>query len=187
MTQTASHLNASRSAHQQAKGAHRAGNKANARELYAAALKYRLAARASDPDHADEAWLEDARHPVMFGEKERRYLRVPGLTVQEVAIKLDADLERFYREQTGEVEPQALRVEHPEVVTPKEWRETKAGAVDEDGVSPCGRGHRMQLISFDQRVCQICGRIDELQETKAVEDTEAFAQAQKERAGRNVK
>lgn len=180
MTETASLLNASRSAHQQAKAAHRAGNKANARDLFAVALEKRLAARKADPTHSDDAWREDARHPSMPGEKERRYLRMPGLTVDEVAAKADADLERYFREQTGDVAPLVIPVPDPEIVTPKAWREAKAGAVDEFGVTICKQGHRMQLINFDQRVCA-CGRMEELVETKAVEDTEAFAQAQKRR------
>lgn len=54
-------------------------------------------------------------------------------------------------------------------------------AVVEGEEPPCQRGHRWQLITFDQRRCQGCERVDELVVTKPVETTEAFQQAQKER------
>ena len=44
----------------------------------------------------------------------------------------------------------------------------------------------MQLLTFDQRVCVGCKRVETLTETLAVEDTEAFKCAQAEADARNL-
>ena len=176
MSETVDLLQASRSAHQQAKNALRTGDTAKARECFREALTYRLKARAGDPDRMDASWRNDAIHPKMPGESQRRHLRMPGMTTAEVAAKLDADLERYFREQLGEIDRAVIVVEHPEIVTPKQWVMTVEGALDEDGRTTCKEGHRMQLLNFDQRVC-VCGRIETLTETVALEDTEAFKAA----------
>lgn len=180
MSETADLLQASRAAHQQAKNAQRTGDTEGARARWSEALTFRRKARASDPQRLDASWRSDALHPAMRGEKQRRHHRMPGLTVEQVAAKADADLERYFREQLGEIDRAVIAVEHPEIVTPKQWLETKAGALDDAGKTPCVKGHLTQLLNFDTRVCQGCGRIETLTETVALEDTEAFKAAKAE-------
>ena len=110
---------------------------------------------------------------------------MPGMTTAEVAAKLDADLERYFREQLGEIDLPRIIVENPEIVTPKQWVMATEGTLDENGRTTCKEGHRMQLRNFDQRVCA-CGRIETLTETLALEDTEAFKVAQAEAEARNL-
>ncbi len=184
MTDTAMALQASRAGHKQAKASMRQGKTTEAQLLFQTALDYRLQARKLDPERADPAWLEDALVQPIRGVKERHYHRRPGMTKAEVAAAVDADLELYFREQLGEIQNPDLTPREPEIVTPKAWVETKAGAVDDFGQTVCKMGHRTQLLTFDQRVCQGCGRTEELRETKAREDTEAFKQHAKERGAK---
>ena len=177
MTDTAELLTASRNAHQQAKTALRDGNQARAQEQFRMALDARLKARDTDPKRSDPSWLDDALHPKMPGETARRYHRVAGLTVNEVAAQKDAELEGYYREQLGDVAKTVLVTDNPDVIVPKHWVLVKDGLPD-----LCPRGHRMQLLGFDQRVCGTCQRVEELREMMAVEDTLAHQQLQKEKA-----
>lgn len=180
-------LSKSRAAHKDAKNLIAKGLGQSARALFQVALKLRLEAREADPDYADESWIEDAKSQPMRGAKGetvRGFHRVPGLTVREVAIHKDAELERYYREQLGEIVRERVKVENPEVVTPKQWIEVQAGKVDpETGKTICNQRHVFQLLAVDQRQCQVCGRVDELRETKAAEETDAFQQLQRERQG----
>lgn len=184
MSDTADLLHASRAAHQQAKNLLRTGDTDGAREQFRAALTDRRKARLADPDKMDAAWRSDALHPKMPGEASRRHLRMPGMSIEEVAAKVDADLERYFLEQLGEIDRPIVSSEHPEIVTPKQWVETTAGRLDAEGQSLCPSGHRMQLVNFDQRVCVACGRIETLTETVALEDTIAFKVYQDEAEAR---
>ena len=182
MSKAADHLLASRAAHRDATNQRRLGNTARAIELLHVALEERYAARRADPKKADPEWLNDALTQPRPGETARRHHRVPGLTVKEVAAMKDAELEVFYRQQIGEIAQPRVRVTDPEVVTPKQWIVTKEGAVDTETGQLVDRGrHAFQLLTFDQRTCTACGQVEELRETKTVEETDAFKQLQKER------
>ncbi len=140
MTTTAQLLADSRTAHLQAAGARRAGNSANARDLFAVALYKRLEARKADPDREDAAWSEDALAPARQGVVGKQYHRVPGKTLAEVAAHRDLELEEFYRLQTGETtDPVAVHSSQIEsrVLVPDHW------VVRQSGVTPCVTcGHR---------------------------------------------
>lgn len=176
MTDTAQLLSESRTAHQQAKKEHRTGNVATAAEYFRVALDQRLAARASDPQRADPAWLLDAQHPAMPGEPMRRMKRAPSLALAEIAAQQDEALEHYYRVHLGDVAQPAVKVANPEIVAPKRWQVVNAGQPD-----LCTRAHTFQLLTFDSRTCTVCGQVEELVETLAVEDTEAFKAAQVQR------
>ena len=162
MTDTAKALSESRRAH--------------SKKDWVTALVQRIRARDLDPQRNDPAWNDDALHPAMPGERARRMMRIPGLTFPEVIAKRDAELEAFYRVQTGETPLERVRVADPEIVTPKQWI-----VITEGRTQDCRGRHARQLINFDQRVCQGCGQVEELRETKARADTDAAKQLAKER------
>lgn len=179
MSKVSDLLTASRTAHQQARTAQRVSDADQSRALFQSALQLRLDARAQDPDRADSAWLEDAQHPAIQGEPERRFHRIPGKTAAQVAAIKDAELEAYFRSQLEDTPEPIAQVFTPEqvsekVLTPKAWRQT------DESTQPCS-GHRWQLLAFDRRACA-CGVIEELVETKALEDTLAYQQLMKEQS-----
>lgn len=149
---------------------------------YAQALELRLEAREADPTRQSAEWLEDARQARPNpGEKERRFRRIPGLTLTEVAAKADTEIEAYLRHKLGQSANVAQSIDDPEIVTPKQWVTVKAGAiVEKTGKLLCGARHSWRLLNFDQRTCPGCGQIEELRETLAVEDTLAFKAAKAE-------
>jgi hypothetical protein len=187
MSEISDILSASRQAHAQGRTAANAGRREEAAAFYEVALNRRLEARRADPGRLDPAWIDDAIAPARRDETGKmirgQYHRMPGLTRAEVAAVKDAELEAFYRQQTGEAPQAGVKPDDPEIVTPKQWVIVTAGAVDaETGRLLCKQRHAFQLLTFDQKRCQVCGQVEELRETKALEDTEAFRQLQKEKA-----
>lgn len=183
------YLSASRRAHKSGKAAKQAGRHADALAFFQVALDQRLAARKADPTRTDASWLADALAPPRKDEKSRtsrpQYHRVPGLTLADVVAIKDAELEHYFRVELGDVDQVQAKPSTPEIVTPKQWVTVKAGAVNpETGASLCPRGHRFQLLAFDRRACTTCGMVEDLIETKAVEETLAFQQLQKESRGK---
>lgn len=183
MMTVATALARSRSDHQAAKLAKRQGHTALARDHFRSALEHRRLARLTDPAYADPSWLTDALAPARKDEKGRtmppQYHRIPGRTLGEVVALKDAELEQYFRTELGQVAQVQAPPEPPEIVTPTHWVLMKAGAPD-----VCPRGHTFQLLTFDQRTCQTCGRVDALRERIAVTETLAFQQAEKERSAR---
>lgn len=172
MSDVANLLRESRAAHQQAKRGDRS--------LFQVALDKRLEARAADPTRTDPAWLDDAQHPAILGETQRRYHRVPGKTPAQVAADKDAELEAYFRSQlepalaTPQVDltPDEIAAK---VIIPKAWRITKLCAQ----VCAC-KGHKWQLLTFTTRTCIACSCQQELFETTVLEETLAFKQLTKE-------
>lgn len=144
------------------------------------ALLKRIDARVADPDKTDAAWADDLMsNPIAdnTGKVARRVMRGVSLVERDLAI------ERYYREKLGEVAPVVVssRLKHAEIVTPKQWVVQQEGAVnDQNGQPVCRQAHRFQLLAFDRRACAVCHRVEELRETVALEDTDAFKQRAKE-------
>ena len=178
MTPVALKLTGSRSAHLLAKVAVSKGQPAA--DYWQAALDLRLDARALDPDHADAAWLEDALHPKMPGERTRRYHRMPGLTAAQVARVKDDELVAYFRDRVNPpaaAAPIALTDQElaAKVVVPEEWR-----VVEKAKKAPCAGQHDWLTLEKTRR-CLACKQHEQLTPKKAVEDTEAFKQLQRER------
>ncbi len=92
-------LTQSRQAHTAARRLEREGR--DATEAWKAAQAPRLQAHDADPAHEDDSWLEDALHPEVQGEHERRYHRMPGRGPAEVALLRHADLLAYYAAKLG--------------------------------------------------------------------------------------
>lgn len=218
MSAVADLLARSRTAHLAARTA--AARNAPADEHWRTALELRLEARRVDEHRFDAAWLEDALHPKLQGDTKRRYHRIPGKTVAQVAAVKDAELVAFFMARL------AAPPESPAPLTDGELAAKvvipTAYQVQTPGVTPCGCGHTKLMhtivgqaqgaapcqsatldelgaatpcpceayapvpcahqwqIGDRQRRCLACDQVDQLVETKALEDTEAFKQLQRE-------
>lgn len=190
MTDTATFLSFSRTAHK--------------KKEWQTALNTRLDARALDPDRRDPAWLDDALAPPRQGVTGKQYHRMPGKTLAQVAAVKDMELEVFFRGQLNPAPPveNSIQIEK-RVVVPSQWsvksdgvRLCTCGHPDDDhddlhrcvrvdscsceDFSPLACKHSFETMTDIERRCVGCGELQTLVPTMALEETEAFKQGTRE-------